>query len=1235
MKRQVVSLVALFAWFSSGFGFPAVMGSAAAVPAADRWLAERAGAHSGVRDSDPLATDLSGEGNHHGLFDRDSFQTWTQSTLVSPDNDYDGLTDAVEQGGWENGAGFFVTDPLDPDSDNDGLTDGQEKLYDTDPLDDYDPGIYVEYEDHLKTRQYSAKVSHFQPWGWQQYADRFISFDAVVVRRGSTFAVGGPADATIRVGKSLSYLTTLTPKRDPCTGRWNIYVPSGGRVGKYTVTLQDGEWSESLDLYVIFELPTPTSRFTQSMINVFLYDDDPDDLRDEMGVQLGDWEYTHANYPSRIPSGEWVNAGSAYRFDLQPFEPFVFEDHVMKAINGYSSQSSAARALIARSDKVTRFNYPRVLHSSWSVLHPGSDDSNQCSNIAGLLTAFVRSAGIPARPFFTDWVHASFDHAVEIWVNGSWYAARGYVRVEPEGCGWNCGYGYRTLQSRYSWGRERYIPWHSGGSGRSSTVMAADQNWRWWATGWTSSTSGHEYRWPSWNWDTIIRYTWFDTLFVPYWSSYGWHQEPQITGYPPYAWPPKHSSSAYAAPAGSTSAQSDVTGYPVDLQVIPSESSIDVPDDGRTGLAVRGTGDYGVDLDGDGYFDHLVVEIELNASQAGTYWIQGQLGVDRWTPYLAGTGGLIAEAVVPADLAEGANTVRFPFDGLRISAAKQDGPYVLKYLAITDVEDPGPDDFINNAVAYESDLYATAIYAVRQFQNWGAALSGQVAERSLDADGDGRYESLTLDVGLDIFEPGTYTIQGDLYDSRERSVAWATWTGSHSRASLQFDGLPGTEGPYTLKEVTLLNADGETIDRMIEAYTTQQVIEAESRTHIVAHADLGELGVQGILPDGYSDFGRDLDGDGLYDLLEIDVPVEIEDAGWYRLEGWLGGEGDALVSWTTSDLISVTVVDTYTFPIAFSGLAIHAHSADGPFTLKALKLLKGDGYQVVDEVGVAYTTSLSYTHDQFERRPYPELPADHVLLFEDRMEDGEGGWMANAPWALTTARSHSPRTAWTDSPGGNYANDIDVSLTTVPIELLEGLSWPTMQLQTCYALEPDYDYGYIEVSADAGITWTRVATVTGSTDQWSLRTVDLGEIGGTEALQVRFRLDTDGGVTALGWYVDDIAVYVDRDLDDDGIPNDVEAGDDPTDPADTDRDGTHDYLDQDSDDDGIPDVIEAGDDPARPVDTDGDGLPDYIDLNSDGDARPDEIEGTGDADGDGIPNYIDPEFIMWLLIVHG
>jgi hypothetical protein len=365
-----------------------------------------------------------------------------------------------------------------------------------------------------------------------------------------------------------------------------------------------------------------------------------------------------------------------------------------------------------------------------------------------------------------------------------------------------------------------------------------------------------------------------------------------------------------------------------------------------------------------------------------------------------------------------------------------------------------------------------------------------------------------------------------LYDSGERLVAQATWSSSvgaaSAVASLQFEGLAGTRGPYTLERVHLLNAEGEIIDSMFKAYTTQQVIEAEGRTRIVGQAGFGEIEAQAI-GDTYSDSGVDMDGDGLYDWLVIDVQVEVEEAGLYRLEGWLEDGDDSLVSWASSDPVSLDV-GTHDLSLAFSGPVIHAHNVDGPFTLTSLKLIRGDAYEVIDEVDVAYTTS-AYTYDQFGAPPQLEDPVGRGVLFKDRMENGGSHWTAEWPWTLTTAQSYDSTYFWTDSPWGSYANNSSLSLTTGSIDLSEGSGRLTLQFKTCYDLETDYDYGHVDVSTDDGATWTNVVQYTGKTGRWSSEAVDLGVMDGTETVRVRFRLETDEGTTADGWYIDDVTIY--------------------------------------------------------------------------------------------------------------
>ena len=141
-------------------------------------------------------------------------------------------------------------------------------------------------------------------------------------------------------------------------------------------------------------------------------------------------------------------------------------------------------------------------------------------------------------------------------------------------------------------------------------------------------------------------------------------------------------------------------------------------------------------------------------------------------------------------------------------------------------------------------------------------------------------------------------------------------------------------------------------------------------------------------------------------------------------------------------------------------------------------------------------------------------------------DDGEGtnpGWTAQSPWALTTETAASPTHAWSDSPGGNYTNNRDTSLTSPTLDLSAAsdiaLSWKQI-----YDLENGYDFGHVEVSANGGSTWTEVASYNGQghTATWEPVTLALPGLAGSAQARVRFRLTTDISQTFDGWHVDDI-----------------------------------------------------------------------------------------------------------------
>ena len=183
-----------------------------------------------------------------------------------------------------------------------------------------------------------------------------------------------------------------------------------------------------------------------------------------------------------------------------------------------------------------------------------------------------------------------------------------------------------------------------------------------------------------------------------------------------------------------------------------------------------------------------------------------------------------------------------------------------------------------------------------------------------------------------------------------------------------------------------------------------------------------------------------------------------------------------------------------------------------------------------------------------ETDPSTSTPA--FLRFQDDHEDGPGGWTATAgagssDWAIRSDNPFSGTNSWFAADVGSVS---DQYLTTaVPIVLSDA---PTLTFRHAYDLELGYDGGVVELSADAGATWTDLGTAivqqgydqtiptccsnpiggrqafSGDSGGYILTEVDLSAFAGQSVL-LRFRLATDFSVGDVGWDVDDVRIFQD------------------------------------------------------------------------------------------------------------
>ena len=1108
-----------------------------------------------------------------------------QTAPVS-DADFDGIPTAIEQSGWSNDSGGpYITDPNNPDSDGDGLNDGEEQLYDFNPTDNKDPGMYVLYRDDFQTRKY---------WPWQQHANRFIvhgglaSYNQdVIVRRGTTLFVGGPPTANLSITKSIGSLTTLSAQRHACGGGWAITIPSNGTVGKYTLTMSDGGWSQTLDLYIIFDIP---SNLTDEEVSAYLYSDELSDDRDSNAVWID------TSYDENYSDPGYEYHGRAYAFRTDQYKRYVFEDYVINAINGKSSPDSAFTALAYLGDANTRFDPDYQNYTMYSSLIGGDPEHrNHCSGVATVTLGFMRAAGIPSRVVVADHKYHHYDSATEGYTGNAWITTRAWTSYSETVLSNTIAAGIVGPYSRYQFGHVKYT------HGNETLISIIAPDWKWddvndgyhcgWGKytyrDWYKSDEGSEY---SGTPPGDVRHvaTGWEPVTVPYW---GWPSEPTTEGIITQVTPCAPDISLAQSPNG------EIVGDRDSVRILPT-SLIETQPELNTNFG-NVVADYVLDTDGNNLHDTLVIEVEVNVGQPGNYTIVGRLNDS--TPTQLTVNGSLATVQKYTYLEAGSQIVKLEFDGRTIYRNGEDGNYTLDELWLTDLEYPEDHVLVDNAIDYQTPAYQTAFYNRNDFENGGAELPLIFSHDASDSEGDGYYDSLTINGNLIVNIPGEYTVMGDLTDEDGNVVASASWTGSDGQIALHFDtALPNTT-PYYLRNLYLKNdigvidqaGDGNPLEIAGNFAYTTGALYGGIRTMSTGE----ELQVSGAT-------AVDSDNDGDYDSLDFVVNANILSAGDYEVEAWLESSSGALIAWKNNQLSLPAGFQPLN--LSFDGQAINAFRANGPFKLLSLKL--SNTFGVLQEVDVAYETQ-AFTFDDFDGE-------GSVALLDGIEGSPSTNWnLAETQWGVTQEASHTPIQSWTDSPNVNYAANTTTWLTSNPVSFGGTSSTlPVISFQTCQTIADDV--GKVQVRVNGQGNWLDVETYSGSTEGWQFTETVPHQALGAGNMEFRFQFTTNGSNQDDGWYIDDVVVTTSDDIDGDGIANDLEGAQIP---ADTDGDGTPDFKDADSDNDNIPDADEGS------GDTDNDGIPDFKDLDTDGDYIPDVDEGSGDTDGDGTPDFKDSD----------
>jgi len=158
--------------------------------------------------------------------------------------------------------------------------------------------------------------------------------------------------------------------------------------------------------------------------------------------------------------------------------------------------------------------------------------------------------------------------------------------------------------------------------------------------------------------------------------------------------------------------------------------------------------DYGYDENGNGLYDYLVLEVEVNVNEAGYYGVYAEL------EELSRGNDLDAE--FEGYLGEGLQIIELSFRGIEISGEQMNGPYNLDRIIIRDIK----SERIIIGKLY--DAYTTAEYNYTDFEKPGLEVIEGFSDYGLDTNDNNLYNYLVIKIPINVTIAGNYRIEAEL-----------------------------------------------------------------------------------------------------------------------------------------------------------------------------------------------------------------------------------------------------------------------------------------------------------------------------------------------------------------------------------------------------------------------------------------------------------------------------------------
>ncbi len=268
---------------------------------------------------------------------------------------------------------------------------------------------------------------------------------------------------------------------------------------------------------------------------------------------------------------------------------------------------------------------------------------------------------------------------------------------------------------------------------------------------------------------------------------------------------------------------------------------------------------------------------------------------------------------------------------------------------------------------------------------------------------------------------------------------------------------------------------------------------------------------------GLEDITVVIENTGLEDLVDFEIGYDV---------------GAGAVTQIVGDTLFVGEIDTITFSVQAD------LSAVGEYSITSWTAVVGDG-----DLGNDSTTTI-----------VSNIPVISTLPYAEGFETGANGWVAggtNSTWELGVpsgtliSEANNGSNAWVTNLAGDYVPN---ELSYVESPCLDFSSYaadPVFRFAHIFDTENCCDEGYIDISIDGGLTWSRLGAageginwyddatnnewdgtgVTSGGTQWRTAEHLLDNTSGESQVKIRITFSSDGSIQNEGFGFDDIQIF--------------------------------------------------------------------------------------------------------------